>query len=170
MHLLNLLRTQCGDVEDLLRLLQAHSSDAGGSCRLLTCPAPGPRCCLARCEGKHNTHTFSGEKKIQKYILHRTAAMAKRYYNLLDVSEYHDNVNLAHYSYNFLLFPINNSGQDVYQNCSVYLHWDTVHYSPCLILHTSTNTTCTSISSSNINSVILPCLYCDKHLLISFNL
>lgn len=51
-YLLDLFRGECGNVEDLLRLLQTHPGDAGGCGRLLRWLTPGLRCCLAGCKKK----------------------------------------------------------------------------------------------------------------------
>ena len=95
MHLLNLLRGECGDIEDLLRLLQAHPGDAGGCSGLLTGAAPGACCCLARCEGKTQHTQMSSDmldeckskkgfyKELQLMMLcyHHRRISAKSYLN-----------------------------------------------------------------------------------------
>lgn len=65
LHLLNLLRSESGDVQDLLRLLQTHPSDARGCSRLLTWTAPGLRCCLTGCERRHNTTYISLQADLE---------------------------------------------------------------------------------------------------------
>ncbi|EGW05603.1 hypothetical protein I79_013701 [Cricetulus griseus] len=48
-HLLDLLRVQLGDVENLLGLLEAEAGEVGCSCRLVPSTTPSISSCLACC-------------------------------------------------------------------------------------------------------------------------